>query len=67
MMKTAADTQEHICLSCSMGAWDPDCGGDELEFGDGYGLDNIIGCDAFEAGGGVPESGWQEERPVDGK
>jgi hypothetical protein len=60
-VKTADNTQENICLVCAAGPYSPECGGEELVFGDGYGNDNIIGCDAFEAAGGVPDGGWAGE------
>lgn len=58
-MKTAANTQEHLCTLCPGEGWNPECR--EVVFGDGFGLDNIIGCECFEESGAVPDSGWAEE------
>lgn len=39
-----ADTREHLCATCPNVKEFPQCIPDEVEFGNGIGNDNIIGC-----------------------
>lgn len=39
------DRKDDLCTQCSMHF--PDCDSSTVEFGDGVGKDNVIGCDEF--------------------
>jgi hypothetical protein len=41
------DTKVNLCDTCVCGGYSPECP-DEVEFGDGYGNDNIISCVGYE-------------------
>lgn len=43
----AENSKTHLCDSCICGGYSPECPSENLEFGDGYGNDNIIRCDGF--------------------
>lgn len=42
------DTKEHLCMTCKKNFPSCDASNDLIEFGDGVGNDNIIGCNAYE-------------------
>lgn len=43
----AIDSTAHLCDFCARSCETPLCWGDNLEFGDGRGNDNIIACPNF--------------------
>lgn len=51
LLSIEKNTKIHLCDTC-IGEF-PVCNGDEMEFGDGVGNDNIINCDAYERNGEI--------------
>jgi hypothetical protein len=47
-MKIAIDQTVNICEHCNLRQQFPECCADDVVFGIGYGLDNIISCDNFD-------------------
>jgi len=42
----AEDSKAHLCDTCKLDY--PECNGEDLEFGDGQGNDNVIACGTYE-------------------
>ena len=38
------DSKEHLCDTCPKHKYFPECLSNDVEFGDGFGNDNIIAC-----------------------
>ena len=45
-----ARSKINLCDTCEAGGYSPECGGEAIEFGDGFGNDNIIACDGYVKG-----------------
>lgn len=43
------DTKIHLCDSCIY--WVPECNPERIEYGDGFGDDNVIECSQYEKDG----------------
>jgi hypothetical protein len=41
------DTKKHLCHYCESWQLYPECNGDNFEYGNGVGNDNIISCTGF--------------------